>query len=267
MSTLNGRLGEGVVANVLQYLQLSQGTGCLSLVHPARRHAQVYLENGKVVFVEARPLYDLAALTAILEWREGRFSFRPGVVAPRRSMSRNVDTLLLEATHLADAGVAEPGPTVAPDTVLRISKRNAQYDSVMLSLGALHLWRCLDDVSSLRELAVKAGTPLAGVITAAEELIDHGLVEFASLRVADPRFAREVAREAVDLLGPVGSIVVEDALIELGISSEALPVGLVEEFVDEVARAFPSGDRRLEFSRRAAQLRAMFALDPQEPRR
>src|SRR5690606_13186857 len=102
VSTLNGRLGEGVVANVLQYLQLSQGTGCLSLVHPARRHAQVYLENGKVVFVEARPLYDLAALTAILEWHEGRFSFRPGVVAPRRSMSRNVDTLLLEATHLAD---------------------------------------------------------------------------------------------------------------------------------------------------------------------
>lgn len=267
VTTLNGRLGEGVVANVLQYLQLSQGTGCLSLVHPARRSGRVYLEAGKVVFVEASPLHDLAALTALLEWREGRFSFRPGVVAPRRSMNRNVDTLLLEATHLADAGAISPEPGPAPDTVLSVGPRGGTDDAVMLSLGALHLWRNLDGVSSLRELAAKTGVALVDVTLAAQELIDHDLVDFAALKVADPRFAREVTREAVDLLGPVGTIVVEDALIELGVSPDALPVALVEEFVAEVTRSFPTGDRRAEFSRRADQLRAIFALDHRLPGR
>ena len=264
MTTLNGRLGEGVVANVLQYLQLSQGTGCLSLAHPARRHGQIYLEDGKVVFVEARPLYDLAALTALLEWREGRFSFRPGVVAPRRSMSRNVDTLLLEATHLADAGAVRAEPGLAADTVLRVVQRRGADETVMLSLGALHLWRSMDGTSSLRDLAAGSGAPLADLTAAAQELLDHGLVEFAALKVADPRFARELTREAVDLLGPVGSIVVEDALIELGVSQDALPLALVDEFVSEVTRAFPNGDRRLEFARRADQLRTIFALSPHE---
>lgn len=250
-----------MVANVLQYLQLSQGSGCLSLVHPERRHGQVYLDEGKVVFVEARPLYDLAALTALLEWREGRFSFRPGVAAPRRSMSRNVDTLLLEASHLADAGSLGPGPSVEPDAVLRVAAQGALDDAVLLSLGALHLWRYLDGTSSLRELAARSGVAISAIVAGAAELLDQGLVEFASLAVADPRFARELAREAVDLLGPVGSIVVEDALIELGVSEAALPVGLVDELVTEVARAFPGGERRFEFSRRVDQLRALFALE------
>lgn len=267
MTTLNGRLGEGVVANVLQYLQLSQGTGCLSLAHPARRHGEIYLENGKVVFVEARPLYDLAALSALLEWREGRFSFRPGVTPPRRSMSRNVDTVLLEATHMADVDAIKPQPGLAPDTVLRVVQRRDADETVMLSLGALHLWRSMDGSRSLRELAEANGAPLADLTAAAQELLEHGLVEFAALKVADPRFARELTREAVDLLGPVGSIVVEDVLIELGVSQDTLPLALVDEFVSEVTRAFPNGDRRSEFARRADQLRAIFALDPQEPGR
>ncbi len=256
-----------MVANVLQYLQLSQGSGCLSLVHPARRHGQIYLEDGKVVCVEARPLYDLAALTALLDWHEGRFTFRVGVPAPRRSMSRNVDTLLLEATHLADAGTLDGAPMVAPDTVLRVATHRDLDDSVLLTLAALHLWRYLDGTSSLRQLAAGTGKAVEAVVTAAEELIDHGLVEFASLTVADPRFTREVVREAVDLLGPVGTIVVEDALIELGVSAGTLPIGLVDEFVSEVVRGFPSGERRNEFARRALELRGMFALDPQEPGR
>lgn len=267
MTTLNGRLGEGVVANLLQYLQLSQGTGCLSLVHPARRHGQIYLEDGKVVFVEARPLQDLAALAALLEWREGRFTFRPGVAAPQRSMSRNVDTLLLEASHLVDEGEPDGPQRLTQDTVLRVSARQGFEDSVLLSLTALHLWRNLDGSSSLRQLAARAARAPADLVQAAEELLDHGLVEFAAVTVADPRFARELAREAVDLLGPVGSIVVEDALIELGASPEALPVGLVDELVAEVTRAFPSAERRNEFARRALELRGLYALDPREPRR
>lgn len=87
----------------------------------------------------------------------------------------------------------------------------------MLTLAALQLWRTIDGIGSLRQLAVTIGKPVAETVAAAQELLDNGLAEFATLAVADPRFVREVARETVDLMGPVGSIVVEDALMDLGL--------------------------------------------------
>lgn len=263
MSTLNGRLGEGVVANVLQYLALSQATGCLALVHPERRHGRVYLENGVIVLVEARPLYDVAAMAAMLEWREGRFTFKPGETPKRKSMSRNADTLLLEASHLVDTGEVARGPSAAADTVLRVADSRGREESVMLTLAALQLWRTIDGIGSLRQLAVTIGKPVAETVAAAQELLDNGLAEFATLAVADPRFVREVARETVDLMGPVGSIVVEDALMDLGVSSDTLPVGTVGEFLEEVGRAIQSSERRAEFSRRVTELRRLFSLDQQ----
>ena len=83
MTSLSGRLAPGALADLLQYLALSRASGCLLLRHPQRRQAYVYLENGRVVFVDARPLYDVAALSELLGWNDGRFAFRPGVAAPR----------------------------------------------------------------------------------------------------------------------------------------------------------------------------------------
>ncbi|MFO7545549.1 MAG: DUF4388 domain-containing protein [Trueperaceae bacterium] len=297
MTTLHGRIEEGVLANVLQYLSLGQATGRLVLRHPDRLHGSVYVQDGRIVFVDARPLYDLAALSALLQWTEGRFTFRPGVMPPRVTLDRSTETLLLEASHRADVARApadgDVDVDIDADSVLAVAAkrsrpvhgangasrlhthhhalahdvgRNGQADeTVALSLGALHLWRRLDGNASLRDLAAVIGRPVGEIVTAGRELVRSGLAEFASTTVADPRFARELAREAVDLLGPVGEIVVEDALFDLGLSSDSLPVTAVDEFLAEVERGFPDLRVRREFLSRAAELRRLFALDPVDP--
>jgi hypothetical protein len=295
VTSLSGRLAPGALADLLQYLALSRASGCLLLRHPQRRHAYVYLENGRVAFVDARPLYDVAALSELLGWQDGRFAFRAGIPAPRRTIDMATDALLLEATRRADepalssvdpdavltAVNGEPAPPRRPadNGLSRGAEEGTPFgpvrvlgdpgpaqprgapESVSLSLAALHLWRRLDGTSSLRELAAAAGRPLAEVVAAGEELLEHGLARYVSVAVADPRFAQELAREAVDLLGPVGEIVVEDALYELGLSADAVPVSRVDELVAAVESAFGDGHARQEFSRRAAELRALFALD------
>jgi len=302
MTTLHGRIEEGVLANVLQYLSLGQATGRLVLRHPDRLHGSVYVQDGRIVFVDARPLYDVAALSALLQWTEGRFTFRPGVTSPRVTLDRSTETLLLEASHRADvarAPVAEwVEADIDADSVLTVTStrghlghgangashspsalhpsaayapgshpgRNGRAEeTVALSLGALHLWRRLDGNASLRDLAAAMARPVDEVVAAGRELVRGGLAEFASTTVADPRFARELAREAVDLLGPVGEIVVEDALFDLGLSADALPVTAVDEFLAEVERGFPDLRVRREFLARAAELRSLFALDPLDP--
>src|SRR5690606_21189570 len=158
-------------------------------------------------------------------------------------------------TLLGDPVRGEHRPAAAP----------VALDTVSLSLSALDLWRRLDGVNSLRQLAATAGRPVDGVVAAARELLDNALVDYVSLVVADPRFAQELAREAVDLLGPVGEIVVEDALYELGLSVDTVPVGMVDELVQLLEVAFDNPFSRTEFQRRVSELRRLFALEPSEP--
>lgn len=305
MTSLTGRIEEGVLPNLLQYLSLSHASGCLMLRHPQKLHANVYVEGGRVVFVDAKPLYDLAALAALLRWNDGRFAFRPGVRSPRNTLTSSTETLLLQATQKADeisgsgadgidadsvltaltqrvgvgsgAAGGEPdagaGYEFGPVTLLgdpvdgatrHAASRRVALDTVSLSLAALDLWRRLDGASSLRQLAAETGRPVEAVVAAARELLDNALVDYVSLVVADPRFASELAREAVDLLGPVGEIVVEDALYELGLTVDTIPVGAVDELVELLEIAFDNPFSRAEFQRRVSELRRLFALEPSE---
>jgi len=309
VTSLSGHLTEGALPDLLQYLSMARASGCLLLRHSQRRQGYVYFESGRVVFVDARPLYDLAALTQLLSWRDGRFAFRSGVAAPRRTLDVSTENLLLQATQRADevAGEAVDPDTVlaavqgeprpprrrpAPTTLTRDSLTddpfgpvrvlgdvgdayrssvgggtNGAPESVSLSLAALHLWRRLDGSSSLRELATSAGRPVSEVVAAGAELLESGLAQYVSVVVADPRFALELAREAVDLLGPVGEIVVEDALYELGMSADSVLVGRVDELIEAIEAAFGEPHARSEFVRRANELKELFALEPLAPGR
>ena len=335
MTTLHGRIEEGVLANLLQYLALSQASGCLLLRHPQSRQGSIYLERGRVVFVEAKPSYDMAALAALLRWREGQFSFRPGVRSPRISLERSTAMLLLEASQMADEAdeQAQPiGPRVDADTVLaalaeRPALRQQQVpgdgravtnngspgrgvpraepyavllpasrpqsdphatvaaavhphgpaaavvpvssndETVALSLSALLLYRRLDGQLSLRQHSGELNREPQELVRAGRELLEAGLAEYVTLVVADSRFVVELAREAVDLLGPVGEIVVEDALYDMGLSGDTLPVNSIDELVHELSSAFKNAFTRADFLRRVTELRRLFALEPTEPGR
>lgn len=339
MTTLHGRIEEGVLANLLQYLALSQASGCLLLRHPQSRQGSIYLERGKIVFVEAKPSYDMAALAALLRWRDGQFSFRPGVRSPRITLDRSTAMLLLEASRLADESRDEPaetgqlidvdtvlsalaerpgsgqshgnpgpvapqqldepvgggrgGPRAQPYAVMLPGARepvegaptsgshsppsrersatalpsHATDETVALSLSALLLYRRLDGQLSLRHHAAELNREPAEMVRAARELLDAQLAEYVTLVVADPRFVVELAREAVDLLGPVGEIVVEDALYDLGLSADTLPVSSVDELIRELSGVFKNAFTRADFLRRVTELRRLFALEPTEPGR
>jgi len=115
VNALQGRLGEGVLVNLVQYLALNQASGCLHVVGDGRGSGHVYLRRGRVEHVEVGAVAGLPALTELLGWRQGRFAFRLGVNAPRRTLELPVDALLLHASYGSDvnggdaAGPAGPG--------------------------------------------------------------------------------------------------------------------------------------------------------------
>lgn len=273
MTALHGQIEPGTVGNLMQYLALSRASGRLTVIHRGAQQGNIYFEEGLVVSIEAKPYRDLAALAAMLEWSEGRFVFRRDLPPPRRTMRQQVDLLLLQVSRRPAGLQADPAHLrLGKDAVLAAANGEGVYqlsddqfyaeagEEVLLSLGALHLWRKLDGQSSLGQLAASGNRPVDEVVAAAHELLDHNLADYVSLRVADPRFVHELKREAVDLLGPVGEVVIEDAFIELGLVAESLPVSAVEELYAELGRSFP-WRLRTEFMRRAAALRTMYSLD------
>lgn len=261
MSALHGDIEEGVLANLLQYLALSQADGCLSLRHPARARAVVYLEQGRVVFVDAGPLRDLAALSELLRWRSGHFSFRSGVAAPERTLTDSTDRLLLEASHRCDIEPLGGGGdgSLGAESVL-IAHASPDDGSALVSLSALHVWRSLDGVRNLTELAELAGLPLHVVVRGAGELLQRGLAAPAGELLVDAAFVSELTREAVDIVGPVAQVFVEDAMFDLGVEPGPISLALLDDLITSVATQFTRGDWQLDFLRRAERLRQDYGL-------
>lgn len=95
MNALQGNLGPGVLAHLLQYLALQGAIGRLNVWSNGGSPGQVYLARGRVLHIELEGLPARVALGRMLTWEDGRFAFQVGVVAPVTSVDMQVQALLL----------------------------------------------------------------------------------------------------------------------------------------------------------------------------
>jgi hypothetical protein len=109
VNALQGRLADGVLSNLVQYLALNQASGCLTVSAPGVGAGEIYLLRGRVHHVAAGMLDGVAALAHLLTWTQGRFSFRVGVVPPTFTIDLPTDQLLLQASYQIDVALMRPG--------------------------------------------------------------------------------------------------------------------------------------------------------------
>jgi hypothetical protein len=136
VNALQGRLGPGVLAHLLQYLAQHAAAGRLTVhadaaaVGPAGAPGvgQVYLGRGRVPHVDVDGAVGVPALARLLSWERGRFAFEVGVVSPAATVDLPVDRVLLSLSIEGDAtadgravpgrnGVHAPTPLVDPGVV------------------------------------------------------------------------------------------------------------------------------------------------------
>jgi len=106
---LEGALGEISLATVLSIFDLERRSGILTLYRGPRLDTlgQVLVREGRVVGAwvwTRRPLSGREAFRELLDWREGRFGFRPGVVEAEDQLGGSTAHLLLEAARCFDEG-------------------------------------------------------------------------------------------------------------------------------------------------------------------
>jgi hypothetical protein len=109
VNALQGRLGPGVLAHLLQYLAQHAAAGRLTVHADAAGVGHVYLGRGRVTHVDVDGVTGLPALARLLAWDRGRFAFEVGVVAPAASIDLPVDQALLSISIQHDAEAADGG--------------------------------------------------------------------------------------------------------------------------------------------------------------
>jgi len=273
VNALQGRLSEGALANLVQYLALNQASGCLQLVADAgmangvsanaaaaapEARGAIYLVAGRVEHVEAGALQGVPALSELLAWRSGRFAFVIGLLAPRRTLDLSVDALLLHASFgrdLAANGHGVNGAASATPAAGAVPPPGAPPGAPAGAPAAAATGTPTDPVvpSGVRTSSPGAsrGGLLAGALTPTLSGARSAAPLFEPTPLADPALLPGLVWAAVAVAGPIGEIFVDEAFDTIGHTPRLLPESALGALVHEVAGRFRSSEGRAQFIARA----------------
>jgi hypothetical protein len=157
VNALQGRLGPGVLAHLLQYLALHGAAGRLGVHDDGAAVGHVYLARGRVVHADLDDAVGVPALAQLLAWEHGRFAFQVGVVPPTTTVDLPVEQLLLSLWIERDGEEAHGGA---------VPGRNGSFTATTLADPTL--------VSGLMWAAVVVAGPIGEIFLAeAFEAIGH----------------------------------------------------------------------------------------------
>lgn len=255
--SLQGLLGEGVLVNVIQYLAMNQGTGSLVLRQPQGEQGQVSFEGGQVVHVALGSQQGVRAMAMLLEWREGSYSFRADS-PPLKTMRSSIERLLLEAVMHHDVSKKKGYNPFYEDSIL--TARPLQKDQVVsLSIRAVQVLPQLDGLRTLGEIAKEMKLELAEVLTAANELHGQNLTDNRAITIAED-FTTSLKALVVNIMGPMGEIIVDDALYTLGVSSQAVPRRVIPDLLRNLENEMQHSRWREQFGQGARQLCQQYSI-------
>lgn len=255
MKVLQGQLEDGVLANLLQYLSLNRASGCLTLRGPTGERGEVFLADGRLAAVRVYEMTGAPAMSVLLAWNGGSFSFRADVEVPQGDEPLAVESVLLEASRQLDEARRTGIEWLSPQSVLRARPVDAQAQSVALTVRAMALYRHLDAQRSLADIAEDMRAPLAEILDAAKELQRVALAEVTTAPMVERAFLDALGLELVHLMGPVGEFVVGDAADDLELNPDAVPQSALDDLLGEIERHLDRDDWRLRFRERVRELR------------
>lgn len=214
---LQGRVSpQQPICNLLQYFISSQARGYLELVNPIHGRVEVYFDSGKVRHCTLASLEGEEALKETLYLRRGEFQVWRDVSAPKRSIYRGLDSILLDA-HVEDAQILNLQSLVQ-------ASANAMDETISISLQDITVLRHLEKLRPLAEVAQELQIEDKKLISIAERLLARGLIRYEKPKehYFPASFFPELQHLCANFLGPMSEVVLEEALDNLGCRAESI---------------------------------------------
>jgi tetratricopeptide (TPR) repeat protein len=157
---IRGSLSEASLPDVLQLLVMGSKTGSLSLV-VSDSGGTICFDNGRICHasIDDRDLDTEEAVFAMFKWKDGSFSFVPGVRPPADARLVSVDpqVLLLEGARRVDEWSLIEKKLPSFDAVFAIDRQRLLKNSVGLSDEQRRIIPLIDGSRNLNELMRVSG--------------------------------------------------------------------------------------------------------------
>ncbi len=227
--------------STLKPLVFDGKSGVLRVVYKYDDQARLYLKEGLVEQVETSRLTGQKAAHACMRWVSITSDFREGEqgkYSPDPAIDTNAILSYLEKAAKNIEVINKYIPDA--DVVLRVDS-GALHKARKLNAEDFKIALLLDGKRSLAEVLTISGKSELAVLTHACKLILAGVARPAPARESMPEkerndFLHALNEKLTELVGPAGSLLVEDGFSALGTDAESLAREEIPQLLEEIGR-------------------------------
>ena len=159
-------------------------------------------------------------------------------------------------SHESEGAAAPREPRIRSASVLLRAPNVPPGREVRVSYAALELWRHLDGNASLATLAERLAEDVQSVRARADELLLAGIARVAPQPMYGTAFVGGLIEALNEIMGPMGEILVEDALIDHDLDPRGIPQDRIDDLTTTLTKQLRRSDWQLKLRARVARLRA-----------
>jgi uncharacterized protein DUF4388 len=255
---LRGNLAQLPLTEVLKLLVSGGQSGRLD-VRDGTTKGEIYLCEGRIVHAVAGPWMGEGALRALLGWPRGDFDFVPDMPSPEETVQAPSEQLLREAAQRMQDWKEIKKVVPSSEAIFRLSAGGGD--------GAVSLqpeeWRVLARVNGATSVAQIASLLNQDELEVAKvlfKLSKAGLLEAGekpqgpTKATINGAFFSKLKDQFVDIMGPLGPTIIDEAVEGLGETRESFPRDKAAALVERLSAEIRAEDNRAQFQRSMLEL-------------
>ncbi|HEX9949264.1 MAG TPA: DUF4388 domain-containing protein [Thermodesulfobacteriota bacterium] len=249
--------------DALGFLCQQKRTGGLRL-RAGGREGEVFLQEGRITHAQFGPFVGLKALLFMLAWGTEAYNFTPQETSGQTTIElENAEILPLLAQQTEEWKRISRDQTLNLNTVLRLMPQAS--GTVKLAKDEWDFLTRIDGRKSLEDICCEMDLPPVEVVKAMQRFRKAGLIGIGHRRpetgstVFGADYLSALEKELKLTVGPVASIVLEEALKNLQVAGEPLTEDQTEILLERLSKAIPEAEKRSGFQQTARGLAAEYA--------
>jgi CRP-like cAMP-binding protein len=249
--------------DALGFLCQQKRTGEL-LVRAEGKEGEIFIQEGRITHAQFGPFVGLKALLFIVTWGTGTYNFTPQQTSDQTTVEmETAEILSLLAQQREEWKRSTQEQTLNLKTVLRLMPQAS--GTVRLAKGEWDILARIDGRKSLEDISYEMDLSPLDVVKAMQRFRKAGLIGVGHRRpepgsaVFGADYLAALEKELKLAVGPVASIVLEEALKDLQAAGEPLTEDQIEILLKRLSKAIPEEEKRLGFQQTARSVAAEYA--------
>ncbi len=249
--------------DALGFLCQQKRTGGLRL-RAGGREGEVFLQEGRITHAQFGSCAGLKALLFMLAWGTGAYNFTPQQTSDQTTIEVGTAEILpLLAQQTEEWKRISRDQPLSLNTVLRLMPQAS--GTVKMAKDEWDILARIDGRKSLEDICYEMDLPPLDVVKAMQRFCKAGLIGIGHRRpetgstVFGADYLSALEKELKLTVGPVASILLEEALKDLQVAGEPLAEDQIETLLERLSKAIPEAGKRSGFQQTARSLAAEYA--------